>query len=136
MRLATAFVAPGLLLTACARDPLFGTRWTLVSLNGQTPVKDHPITLHFTGAELDGHAGCNAYGGRYEADGGRMRFPDDPDAAGIGSTAIHCFPVDVMRQEEEYLHTLRQVATYRIAGDQLELMHRKGQRTLVFEKAE
>lgn len=136
MRLETAILALGLLLTACARDTLSGTRWTLFSMNGQTPVRDYPITLHLAGAELDGHAGCNSYSERYEADGDRIWFPGDPDAAGISSTAMYCFPVDAERQQEEYLHTLRQVANYRIVGDRLELMDRKGQRTLLFEKAE
>ena len=136
MKLATTIVALGLLLTACASDPLAGARWTLVSLNGQTPVKEHPITLHFSGGELDGHAGCNSYGGRYEADGDRMRFPDDPDGAGLWSELVGCPAADAMLQEEEYLRTLRQVASYRKVGNRLELMDRKGQRTLVFEEAE
>ena len=136
MKLATAIVAFGLLLTACARDPLAGTRWTLVELDGQTPVKEHPVTLHFTGAEVDGEAGCNSYGGRYEADGDRMRFPEDPGGVGIWSTAMGCPTADSMRQEEEYLRTLQQVTNYRIVGNRLELMDHQGQRTLVFAEAE
>ena len=136
MKLATAIVAFGLLLMACARDPLAGTRWTLVSLSGQTPVKEYPVTLHFTGAELDGETGCNSYGGSYEADGDRMRFPEDPGGVGIWSTAMGCEPWDIMRQEEEYLRTLRQVTNYRLVGNRLELMDREGRRTLVFAEAE
>ena len=136
MKLATAIVAFGLLLMACARDPLAGTRWTLVELDGQTPVQDYPGTLHFTGAELDGETGCNSYGGRYQAGGERMRFLEDRGGTGLWSTAVGCPTADSMRQEEEYLRTLQQVTNYRIVGNRLELMDREGRRTLVFEEAE
>ncbi len=121
-----------LLLTACGQTPsggIEGTEWTLISLNGKAPLESHPITLDLKSGELGGKAGCNSYGGKYEADGSSLSFPD-----GISSTAMACASEEAMNQEAEYLRTLQQADTYRIAGERLEMMDAGGQTILVFEK--
>ncbi len=129
-----------LLLVGCRQTPLSGTEWRLVAMNGKAPLEDrssmgeHTITLLFQDAELEGNAGCNSYGGRYEVDGARLRYP----GVGIWSTAVACFSedgTDFMSQEEMYLRTLRQADSYLIAGDRLELMSAGGEPILVFEKS-
>ncbi len=132
-----------LLISACTQvievgAPLEGTEWTLASLNGQAPLESHPVTLHFQDTELGGNSGCNTYGAKYEADGAKLRLPEDAAGVGIWSTAMACIPPDgsdVMGQEEQYLRALQEVESYRVAGDRLELMDAAGQPILVFERA-
>ncbi len=79
---------------------------------------------------MGGNAGCNHYGGKYEVDRNSLRFPDS-----IFSTAMACDPEDVMKQEAEFLRTLRWADRFRIAGDRLEMIDAQGQSILAFEKA-
>ncbi len=122
-----------LLLVACGRTPsegIEGTEWTLTSLNGKAPLESHPITLDLKKGARGGNAGCNTYGGKYETDGSRLSFPE-----GISSTAMACASEEAMNQEAEYLRTLQQADTYRVAGERLEMVDAEGQPVLIFEKA-
>jgi heat shock protein HslJ len=106
-----------------------GTEWVLDVLNGQPPIKDSVLTLNFDSRHFEGFAGCNWYGGSYTATATTLGFSE------IGGTAQKCsLPVGIMQQEEAYLNGLRQVATYRVIGDRLELGHSTGDPILVFER--
>ena len=119
------------LLAGCgaAREvDLEGTDWTLVELNGAALMPGTNITLSFDEENAGGFAGCNAYGGSYEAGG--------DGALSIGlmqRTAQACLePEGVMEQEDAYLAALQDVAAYRVTGDRLELEDGAGESLLAF----
>lgn len=104
---------------------LNGTEWTLISLDGNKPVKNTRITLSFSDGWAGGRAGCNGYGGGY-ADAGIITFSE------ISYTEMFCEgPEGIMRQEEQYLDVLFRVNTYTFEEDRLTLMT-EDRRTLVY----
>jgi heat shock protein HslJ len=110
-------------------NPLVNTSWRLVEIHGQEPIPETEVTLEFTAETLGGRAGCNSFGGSYQADQeGNLEIED------IVQTQIFCEePEGVMDQEAEYLDALREAASYRLAGERLEILNRVGEITLVFE---
>lgn len=107
---------------------LEGSEWNLVELRGAALLPGTNITLSFEEGNAGGFAGCNAYGGAYETAGG--------GALSIGMiqmTLMACLePEGVMEQESAYLATLPEAASYRVAGDRLEIVDGAGQVLLVF----
>ncbi|MCC6187787.1 MAG: META domain-containing protein [Anaerolineales bacterium] len=100
---------------------LAGTAWDLVSFGAAgagTPVRPAgAITLQF---DLDGRAGgsagCNQYGGAYQASGGALSF------GGLASTRMACAEAGRMEQEQRYLEALQAATGYVLAGDRLTLI--------------
>ena len=114
-------------------DPaLRGTEWLLTSLHGESLLEGSRITLNLGGEGFDGLAGCNNYGGEYEAaDGGALRFGFFP------VTAMDCpSPEGIMEQEQAYIDALTQARTYRLAGNRLEVQDAAGETVLAFARKE
>jgi heat shock protein HslJ len=90
------------------------------------------ITLNLGGESFDGLAGCNNYGGEYEAaDGGTLRF------GFFSVTAMACLsPEGIMEQEQAYIDALTEASTYRIGDNRLEILDAAGETILVYARKE
>ncbi len=104
-----------------ASSALQGPRWRLVELEGQPSLAGGgaraPLLL-FARERVDrvgGATGCNSMGGRYEADGERIRFSD------LFSTKMACVEEERMRQETRFVGVLERSDRYSISGDSLTL---------------
>jgi heat shock protein HslJ len=116
-----------------AVDPaLQDTEWLLTSLGGDSLLGGSRITLNLDTEGFEGFAGCNNYGGEYEAaDEGTLLTSD------IFQTLVDCLsPEGIMEQETAYLQALRRSATYRLADGRLEIADAAGETSLVFARKE
>jgi putative lipoprotein len=110
---------------------LENTYWKLVSLRG-TPVqltdkqREPHLILQQSNRRMVGSGGCNRLMGGYTHEGARLVFSK---AAG---TMMAC-PQGVMGLERALLDTLSQVASWRIDGQQLELLDGQGTVLAAFE---
>lgn len=104
-------------------NPLAGTAWRLVSINGAELMPGTEITLLFENeGSAGGSSGCNFYGVDVAVEqGNSIRFTQ------AISTAMACLDEGVMEQESAYLQALEAVATYAV---------RDGQRVLVAENGD
>jgi len=104
-----------------AGSALVGARWRLVELEGQPSLagggarEPHLIFARDSVDRVGGATGCNSMGGRYEADGERIRFSD------LFSTKMACVEEERMRQETRFVGALERADRYSIAGDTLTL---------------
>lgn len=112
-------------------SPLDGTRWTLSSINGHSPLIFTHITLEFSGGSFRGSGGCNTYGARYET--------MSPNLIGFSNpitTLLGCWWKAITNQEHAYLNALYSAAAYRLVDNRLELYDvLTNQRSLVFTRA-
>jgi heat shock protein HslJ len=128
-----AVMALALLLAGCGSSPaespsLEGTEWVLVTLRGETPLPDTAPSAEFSADQISGSTGCNTYFGTYEVSGGELSIGD------VASTEMWCMePEGVMDQEQAFLAALASVASYRLAGERLELLDGTGGVILLFE---
>ncbi len=117
-------------LAACAGlggNALADTAWELESLAGDGLIPITKITIEFTADEVSGSAGCNTYGGTYEASRGSLTLVD------LYATEMGCLePTGILEQESTYLNTLRSVANYQIDGGRLVLLDGAGTEILVY----
>jgi heat shock protein HslJ len=112
-------------------DPaLEDTEWLLTSLDGGGLVADSRITLNLGREGFEGVAGCNNYGGEYEAaDRGALKF------GFFSVTAMGCStPEGIMEQEQAYVDALNEASTYRLEGSRLEIQDAAGETILVFAR--
>lgn len=111
---------------------LAGTAWELLSLHGQPPLPDRPVTLQFDNGEAGGNSGCNSYGGDYTASpDGDLAFGD------LVQTLMACMePEGIMEQEQAFMTALRQTVAFRLADGRLELLNEAGETTLIFTPQE
>jgi heat shock protein HslJ len=125
------------LIVGCqaGESPLVGTEWVLTSMEGEAPLADTEITLKFEEKWMSGSAGCNGYGGgpdsgKYSATkSGKLEIPV------FAITVRECHsPEGVMEQEKAYVEAMRSSATYRIAGDNLEIRNAEGETILVYAR--
>jgi heat shock protein HslJ len=102
--------------------------WVLVSLNGEPPLGDEPLTLTFGPENVEGFAGCNGFFGTggYTIEGTRVDLVE-----GIGSTQIGCTD-EINLQEEAYQTALSRARTLYIVGNTLVLAGPEG--ILTFEQ--
>ena len=109
---------------------LEGTEWLLTTLFGNSLLAGSRITLNLGGEGFQGVAGCNNYGGEYEAaHSGALLIPE------ISITAMDCpSPEGVMEQEMAYVQALRRSATYRLIDGHLEVADASGETILVFAR--
>ena len=109
---------------------LDGTRWELISLNGSELIEGTYIGLYFHNGTVWGSAGCNIYGGDY--------LTEDPDILtipGVGQTEMdRISPEGIMEQENIYIRSLTNTASYRVAGEQLETYSADKQKLLIFKR--
>jgi heat shock protein HslJ len=104
-----------------ATSALVGPRWRLVELDGQPSLagggarEPHLIFSRDSVNRVGGATGCNSMGGRYEAEGGRIRFSD------LFSTKMACVEEERMRQETRFVNALGRADRYSISGDTLTL---------------
>jgi heat shock protein HslJ len=119
-------------LPATVDPALRDTEWLLTSLNGESLLEGTRITLNLAGEGFDGLAGCNNYGGEYEAaDGGGLRF------GFFSVTAMACpSPEGIMEQEQAYIDALTEASTYRLEGNRLEIQDVAGGTILLFARKE
>lgn len=115
-------------LTACQLNPMSSsnvglsgsgqlddTSWHVKNIDGNKVVFNAMITIAFEAGRLSGVAGCNSYFGT-------LAPADDPVIFGqIGSTRRACEPA-LMDQEQKFLHTLANIASYRIEQDAVLLL--------------
>lgn len=112
-------------------DMLAGTSWALVSYGNQGSeiplVADSQVTLQF-GAQggVSGNAGCNSFGGTYQATAGSIQFSE------IISTLMACLSENVMQQEHDFLGALNQAASYEISNGNLQIRNANNQYFLNF----
>jgi heat shock protein HslJ len=104
-----------------AGSALVGARWRLIELEGQPSLagggarEPHLIFARDSVDRVGGATGCNSMGGRYEADGERIRFSD------LFSTKMACVEEERMRQETRFVRVLERADRYSISGDTLTL---------------
>ena len=104
-----------------ASSALQGPRWRLVELEGQPALsgggarEPHLIFSRDSVDRVGGATGCNSMGGRYTAEGDRIRFSD------LFSTKMACIEEERMRQETRFVGALGRVDRYAISGDTLTL---------------
>lgn len=113
-----------------AVDPaLRDTEWVLVLWHGRGPLEGSRITLNLDQEGFGGFAGCNQYGGEYEAaDAGILL------TSSIWLTAAGCETPALQEQEQAYIEMLSRAATYNLDGDRLEIGDAGGDTLLVFER--
>ncbi len=98
-----------------AQDPLAGTAWVLVKLNGELPAEGTVLTLSFTDGNLGGSAGCNSFGGAYQVSGSQLTTGE------IASTLMACMDSGVMTQESLYLSLLGAAQTFTLTDSELRI---------------
>jgi len=118
-----------IVLAACdgsGVNALRDTAWELESLTGDDVLPGTTITLKFSGDQVSGSAGCNQYGGSYQAGENSLSIGD------VFSTEMGCLePAGILEQETAYLTALRTAATYQITADRLEIFDKAGAQVLV-----
>jgi heat shock protein HslJ len=115
-------------LPAAVAPALKDTEWLLTSLLGNSPLEGSRITHNLGEEGFEGYAGCNNYGGEYEAADEGILVTSD-----IFLTAVGCSsPEGIMEQEMAYVQALGSSATYRLTNDRLEIADTSGETILVF----
>lgn len=89
-------------------------KWILTTLAGSAVNAPRPVFIEFLAREkrAAGAAGCNRFGGQFEAEGSKFSF------AGIAATKMFC-PGRAMEIEDRFFQALGRTAAYRIAGGEL-----------------
>jgi len=133
------FTAEGLKVLVFERLPeypmnpadLIGTKWQLVSLNGQTLLEGLSISLNFDKAsQASGLAGCFAYQLPYE---GLLYKPKGDDLRwGIISGRVGGLPQELEFQALHYTDSISWAANYLLTRDQLQIFTARGE-VLVFK---
>ena len=110
------------LLTACVTDPdeedwlwdLDGTRWRLVSLDGNSPLAGTEITLEYDRERMQGSAGVNRYFTSWAG-------THDAMAVGVVATTrlVRDEPAGAMAQESRFVELLRQARAAEREGGEL-----------------
>jgi heat shock protein HslJ len=113
----TITYSEGQQLVFAAFDPLLGTQWQLIEIDGTPVIADTTITLEFRfGQQVVGSGGCNSYGGVYILlTGTGLNFDS------LISTKMACIGEDIPEQESAFLSTLQTTAFYEMQGDRLTL---------------
>jgi heat shock protein HslJ len=112
---------------------LTNSKWILVSImqNGavQTTVPGTKVTLEFAGdGTFGGDTGCNAFGGRYQAQGEILSMTN------IFATERACIEQEKMQVESAYLEALSAARLFEMRGDELTITFADGGGKLTFHK--
>jgi heat shock protein HslJ len=128
-----ALIALAVALGGCSPSPadsasLEGTHWALVTLRGEPPLTGTTPSAEFSADQLSGSTGCNHYFGTYQVSGSDITISD------VARTEMYCAdPEGVMDQEDAFVAALASVASYRLTGEQLELLDATDTAILAFE---
>lgn len=119
-------------LPAPAPNPLVG-EWVLESFGAPEaelePLAGTRITLELdAGGKASGSAGCNSYGGSYNAQRGAVLFEN------VFATERGCAP-EILKQEQRYLNALSVTGAYSVEGDRLTIWFNIGRGVLHFKRA-
>jgi len=115
---------------ASAAPTLLGTDWKLISLDGK-PLelaegqREPHLSLRQKDQRISGSLGCNAVNGSYVLNGAQLSFGP------MISTRMAC--VKGMDIEHDFAAALRDAASWKITGQQLELDDGAGQPLARFE---
>lgn len=107
-------------------EDLVRTEWVLVSLYGDAPLDSTKITLNVDEDGIGGSTGCNYYGGKVAMNEGVLKARDSTTSTLVGCKG------GVGQQEEVYLRSLGDAASYRVQDGRLEIQDAAGETTLVF----
>lgn len=121
-----ALFAAGILalLAACspvAGDPLKGTSWSLLEMNGRSALEGTTVTASFADGNVSGSGGCNSYGGAYKVNGDKLQIKE------LVSTLMACADTGVMDQEAAFLSALGNAQSFKLTGGQLQVVTADGQ---------
>ena len=121
-------LALSMILAACGNSvsvpDLNGTSWLLIEINGQPVLENSDPTLVFEDESAGGHGSCNAFGGEYTVENGKLTFSN------IFSTLMYC--EDTSEQEAAYLGALEEAVGYQVKDGNLQILNADGQVTLTF----
>jgi heat shock protein HslJ len=115
------FVWITFLLIACGSQPTIQdigkSEWTLILLNGSSPLEGAKATLNFFEDDLNGTTGCNVYHAGYTLRGKNLEVFE------LVVTEQACQePEGIMEQERIYLDILQNAARLLLEDDQLMLI--------------
>jgi heat shock protein HslJ len=116
--LLVACQAPSSMLPLPSLD---GTAWILTGLTGRTLAEGAKPTLRFESGRVAGSDGCNRYTGQYTTE--KQAFKVVPP---IASTQMACAAQTTMEQARAYVEALSVAASYRVEGEQLQLLAASG----------
>ncbi|CAM3530730.1 hypothetical protein FSS13T_21030 [Flavobacterium saliperosum S13] len=115
---------------SATESPLKGTKWILVEMMGK-PIpssqngKDIYVYLDTNEDRINGHSGCNGFGGNYElTDGNRIAFSK------MMGTMMACAD---METETQFLKLMQTVDNYNLNGNSLQLNRARMAPLLKFE---
>lgn len=119
-------------LPAPAPNLLVG-EWQLESFGAPEaelePLAGTRITLKLDAdGKANGSAGCNTFGGSYNAQRGAVLFEN------VFATERGCAP-DILKQEQRYLYALSVTGAYSVEGDRLTIWFNAGRGVLHFKRA-
>lgn len=130
-----ALLSLALLTTGCLPGPaeaaaLDGTRWNVITLNGEDVETEATGTLDFAAGEVTGTAFCNRFGGSYDRVGTALTFGE------LAQTLMACVePEGVMALESAYMAALQRVESYRMEAGNLVLVAGDGTDVAVLSPA-
>jgi heat shock protein HslJ len=103
---------------------LAGSKWQLVAFDlsdiHHVILKGSLITLEFAQGQLNGHGGCNGYGGDYTADASTLKVGP------LMSTMMACADDKMTQQESAYTNALGKAASYTIKDNELSITYDGG----------
>jgi uncharacterized lipoprotein YbaY/heat shock protein HslJ len=125
-------IEPAAACAAAEPAPLANSYWKLIELQGApVPVAEQQREAHLVLRAEDGRfagsTGCNRLLGRYELAGERLTFSP-------GATTKMACSAPVMALEAAFVDALGAVASWRVDGEQLELLDSGGQRLARLER--
>jgi len=107
-------------------NPLEGTAWVLVTLNGTPVLAGSEITIVFGDSDnLSGSSGCNTYNGTYQVSGSALSV-----GPLSGTNSLCVSPEGIMEQETLYKSTLSSATGFQATANQLTIRSSRG--TLVY----
>ena len=109
-------------------DALDGSRWRLISIDGNSLIKGSYISLRFHNGEAGGFAGFSLYGGNYLVQDPATLIISNIFIANSGSSLEA-----TLQQQDAYLKYLEGVASYHFENDHLVIVNTANPKALVFE---
>ena len=115
--------------TSASEDPLAGTSWLLIEIEGGTPPLDTAASIEFQDGRLGGSTGCNRYNSSYELGA------DEEISIGMAAMTMMACPPPQMELEQQFTGALANVTGFRMEENQLALTDTGDNAVLVFALA-